>query len=355
MVPKLSENLEEYIEAKTLHNLTSFRDKGVELGFDRTNSKNEEEYLTNSTNIQVINATTMSILSVDRLGITKVYKPNDPENTPTHYIRSNYQYIGFKILISCDGQFGESSILRNKLAEIGAAGHIISEGIEVAKREVSIDTYLQRKKFLSFTIRISKEFFLSYGAPIYIKELDIVIGVNQSTGHYWHPHQPGNKILTTDKIPKCHGKSFYKSYLYVDNNKDRYRDLWIVDGIEIINLKPVRDPECDNGIYITKNQSDHDGVLSKQRTYMTYEEFIEANYVCNEQSQAKERLDMIHRAMLADSYSVESKITSGKKIELERAKMEQGFREKEDNKLLDSVVSTLKYLAILLPIVIALK
>lgn len=112
--------------------------------------------------------------------------------------------------------------------------------------------YTAHRKF-SYTLGVSRDDLLNAGGAVYLKDLDIVVGLDRYRDDILHPYSSGGlaRAIANQVVDKQEGLTY--NFVFVDNTLTR-GSLWLNTWFDVLEIKTTSNPQLVDGIYVTRKQ-----------------------------------------------------------------------------------------------------
>lgn len=363
MVKTITTALHLYMEPLVVQRVSLFNNSNFSFGVLQEYDKNDDDktgFCKDS--VEIINRSSIDVVTTTRLGISRRYTSTSSRTRKPAGGLPTEECIEFRISLSLDtaASFTDAQILTNHLFDEHGNNEVVYCSFLSAVRKVLGDSWSVQNRYVTLVFRLNVSYLKKINRPIYIGDLDLVIGLAKDAEYQYHPEQPGAEILNIPKEAANIKGSKFTSMFYVDNTGDKLRELWVVNGTDISLLRPQKRLGLKDGVYLYKgcdtNVKLPDGDYKREALsiYVPYDEFRTSEFVYTEYSTAKAKVDLVTRAMNIEEVEVLIKENTAKTSENILKKTELTTNEKRSDKLFDNVATIVKYAAILIPAVIYL-
>lgn len=200
-----------------------------------------------STRLEVISTMRQPVFWRNALGITLTEAPASSPNAPEgFYVNIEYEFEqGVKIdareLIN-DLRLPETSPVRKEL-------YTALQGLNQSP------TWGLRRSF-KYTVGITKEELDTANGVVYLRDLDIVVGYEKYREEALHPYTNAGVLGMLNDTVDLQQAGFSQRYLLVDNSQHT-NSRWINTGFEVFELKSIRDPQLEDGVYVLVKDQAH--------------------------------------------------------------------------------------------------
>jgi hypothetical protein len=200
-----------------------------------------------STRFEVISTFRQPVFWRNALGITLTEAPASSPNAPEgFYVNVEYEFEqGVKIdareLLN-DLRLPENSPVRKEL-------YTALQGLN------QLPQWGAQRNF-KYTVGITKEELDAASGVVYLRDLDLVVGYEKYREEALHPYTNAGVLgMLSDTVDMAQA-GFSQRYIFVDNNQS-LNSRWINTGFEVFELKAIRDPQLENGVYVLVKDQSH--------------------------------------------------------------------------------------------------
>jgi hypothetical protein len=240
-----------------------------------------------STRFEIVSTMRAAIFWRNSLGLTVIEAPAaSPSAAEGFYVNITYEFEqGVKIdareLIN-ELRVPENSAVRKEL--YAALQNLESKPAWGVQRN------------FKYTLGISRQELDDANGVVYLRDLDLVVGYERYCAEALHPYtNAGVLSMLSDTVDRSE-KGFFQRYLLVDNNQ-RGGSRWINTWFGVYELKPISDPQLEDGVYVIVKDQSH---AEPQTTHLKMEDAVQqlGLYVSRLEAETFGRPDKLFEAEL---------------------------------------------------------